>query len=135
MNKYTTTHFFHNASFDKFSRHATTIIILKKRSRRTFRCALLFLSLFTLFHFLRTFLERFCFLSCVRRKRGRKREGRSFFFPSKPPPGKPLPWRNPFARISRLFFVRLPSNNALTPQYYFSPLPHSFRARAEAERR
>ena len=24
MNKYTTTHFFHNASFDKFSRHATT---------------------------------------------------------------------------------------------------------------
>jgi hypothetical protein len=60
-----------------------------------------------------------------RRKRGRKREGRR----------RPLPWRNPFARISRLFFVRLPSNNALTPHYYFFPLRHSFRARAEAERR
>jgi len=66
-----------------------------------------------------------------RRKRGRKREGRRSFCTSK----GPLPWRNPFARISRLFFVRLPSNNALTPHYYFFPLRHSFRARAEAERR
>jgi hypothetical protein len=77
---------------------------LKKRSRRTFRCALLFLSLFTLFHFLRTFLERFCFLSCVRRKRGRKREGRSFFFPLNLLPGDLYPGEIP-SRAFRVCFL------------------------------